>query len=260
MNAGENAVPPSSPASGEYVIEPRAWRICDLPERTRPREELERLGVSNVRDAVLLAILLRCGVKGRNVADLAEEILRQYGSLTALAASSVDDLSKFKGVGKVKAQMLLASLEIGRRLTQESVPRRCKIRTPEDAAQLLRESARPLNAEIFWVLLLDARNILKRQPVEVSRGLLDSSQVHPREVFREAVRTSTAAVVLVHNHPSGDPSPSAEDVKITRQLVEAGRVMGIGVLDHIILGRPSSDRPRDYLSLREEGLVAFGAA
>jgi DNA repair protein RadC len=231
-----------------------------MPERTRPREEVERLGVGNVRDAVLLAILLRCGVKGRNVADLAEEMLRRYGSLTALAASSVEDLSReFKGIGKVKAQTLLASLEIGRRLTQEAVPRRCKIRTPEDAAQLLRESARPLNAEVFWVLLLDARNQLKRQPVEISRGLLDSSQVHPREVFREAVRTSTAAVVLVHNHPSGDPTPSAEDVRITRQLVEAGRVMGINVLDHVVLGRSTGERPRDYLSLREEGLVSFSS-
>lgn len=217
------------------------------------------MGVANVSDDVLLAILLRAGTRGKNVADLAREMLVKHGSLTQLASSSVDDLcNDFKGIGPVKAQVLIAAMEIARRLTQESLPKRYRVRTPDDAARLLRDTVRLLSTEVFWVLLLDTKNYLKRPPVEVTRGLLDASLVHPREVFRDAVRCSTAAVVVVHNHPSGDPTPSAEDIRITRQLVEAGKVMGIGVLDHVILGKTVQEGTREYLSLREEGLVTFG--
>jgi DNA repair protein RadC len=230
-----------------------------MPERMRPREELERVGVANVSDDVLLAVLLRAGTRGKNVADLAREMLVKHGSLTQLGSCSADDLCRdFKGVGRVKAQVILAALELARRLAQESLPKRYRVRTPEDAARLLRDTVRVLSSEVFWVLLLDTKNYLKRPPVEVTRGLLDASLVHPREVFRDAIRCATAAVVVVHNHPSGDPTPSAEDVRITRQLVEAGKVVGISVLDHVVLGKSTQDGSREYMSLREEGLVTFG--
>jgi DNA repair protein RadC len=223
----------------------------------RPREALERLGVQHVSDDCLLAVLLRSGVRGVNVVDLAGGLLREYGSLTALAEASLEELAARRGMGRVKAQVLAAALELARRLNEEAAPKRCRIRRPDDAAALLRGSARVLQSEVFWVLLLDAKNRLKGRPVDVSRGLLDASLVHPREVFREAIRSATGAVVLVHNHPSGDPTPSAEDLRITKQLVEAGRIVDIRVLDHVILGAAAGDGGSDFLSMREEGLARF---
>lgn len=249
---------PSVPA----LRDPSApYRICDMPARLRPREAVERLGVENVPDAVLLAILLRSGVRGMNVAELAERLLRTYGSLTALSRASVEDLTSnrhLRGLGRVKAQMVKAALELARRIADERRDERgCVVRSPEDAAAVLREAAKPLDHERFWTLPLDSKNRLKWGVEEISRGILDTSLVHPREVFKRAIQWGCAAVVLVHNHPSGDPTPSAEDVRITRQLVQAGQVIGIKVLDHIVLGRPSADRVRDFVSLREAGVVEF---
>ena len=221
---------------------------------------MERLGVENVSEDVLLAIVLRGGVRGCNVLDLARILLKEYGSLTALAGASVEDMTrrfKGRGVGRVKAQVLKAALELGRRLNEELLPERVLVRTPEDVARLMRDRCRTLDREIFWVLCLDTKNRMKGKPEEVSQGLLDASLVHPREVFRSAVIASTAAAVLVHNHPSGDPSPSAEDVRITRQLIEAGKIMGIKVLDHVIIGTAGGTGAPDFLSMREGGVVAF---
>lgn len=242
----------------EYIITRSSWRVCDMPERLRPREEMERLGVENVSDDVLLALILRSGVRGLSVIDLARELLKDYGTLTALAGASVEELAARKGMGRVKAQVLKASLEFARRLGEEAMPRRYRIRSPGDAARLLRDRAKALDTEVFWVLLLDAKNYLKARPVSITTGLLDASLVHPREVFREAIRSATAAVVLVHNHPSGDAAPSPEDVRITKQLVEAGKVVDIRVLDHVILGKPRGDGERDFISFREDGIVDFG--
>jgi len=243
----------------DYVVRPGSWRICDMPERLRPREEMQRAGAENVSDAVLLAVLLRGGTVGQNVMSLAERLLARYPSLTDLARCSVEELLEgdFPGLGPVKAQALKAALEIGRRMTREAVPESCSIRAPVDVFHLLREDARTLETEVFWTLQLDTKSRLKGKPQDVTHGLLDGSLVHAREVFREAVRASAASVVLAHNHPSGDPTPSAEDVRVTRQLVEAGRVVDIRVLDHVILGRESESRPRAFLSMREEGLVDF---
>jgi DNA repair protein RadC len=132
------------------------------------------------------------------------------------------------------------------------------VRTPADAARVLRGEAMTLDKEVFWVLMLDSKNNLKGKPIEITKGLLNASLVHPREVFREAIKLNVAAVVVVHNHPSGDPSPSAEDVRITKQLVEAGKVIGIKVLDHVILGKSQGDDASSVLSLRETGIVSFG--
>lgn len=232
-------------------------RVADIPERQRPREQYDRLGAEHVSDEVLLALILRSGVRGVNVVDLAHRLLLQYGSLTALSQASTDELAQQPGMGKVKAQVVKAALELASRVAEESTPPRHAIQTPADAARVLGERARTREEEAFWVLLLDARHRLRRPPVEVSKGLLDASLVHPREVFREAIRSSSAAIVLVHNHPSGDPSPSAEDIRITRQLVEAGRIVDINVLDHVILGRSEQPGSDGFFSLREAGTVAF---
>lgn len=243
------------------TTELKYYTIHDLPERMRPREEVERRGVEHVSDAVLLAIILRSGARRMNVVDLAEALIRKHGSLTALARVSVDALAsdpEFMGLGKVKAQVLKAALELARRMAEEARgDSGSLVRSPEEAAAVLREAAKPLDRERFWALLLDAKNRLKAEPQEISRGILDASLVHPREVFQRAVLSGCAAVILVHNHPSGDPSPSAEDLRITRQLVQAGEVLGIRVLDHVILGRRTEDRDRDYLSLRESGTIDF---
>lgn len=244
-------------ADPSYQCGSSLCRVRDMPMQIRPREAVAQFGVENVGDDVLLALLLRMGVKGINVVDLARLLIRRYGSLTAMAETSVPDLARVHGVGTVKAQILKAALELGRRIGAESKPDRIRISTPGDVYALLHHRAATLGREVFWVLLLDAKNALKSQPVDVTCGILDASLVHPREVFREAVRSAAAAVVLAHNHPSGDPSPSAEDLRITRQLVEAGGVVDIKVLDHVILGRCGTAGKDGYLSLRESGLVQF---
>jgi DNA repair protein RadC len=173
----------------------------------------------------------------------------------------VEDLTSdktLKGLGRVKAQMIKAALDLARRMADETRDERGGfVRTPEDVAGVMREWARGLDHERFWVLNLDTRNRMKGHPHEVSRGILDSSLVHPREVFKPAIQGGCAAIVLVHNHPSGDPTPSAEDIRLTRQLIQAGQVVGIKVLDHMILGRRTPDQARDFLSLRESGTVEF---
>lgn len=232
-------------------------RVRDMPQRLRPREEIQRRGVEHVGDDTLLAILLRSGARGLNVLDLARRLLGHYGSLTLMARASLAELAGHHGLGPVKAQVLKAALELARRLSEESAADLPRVRSPDEVFRLLRETARIADEERFWVLLLDTRNRLKCPPIEVTRGILDASPVHPREVFREAIRSSTAAVILAHNHPSGDPSPSAEDIRLTRQLVQAGRVVDIRVLDHIILGRPQHANPAGFLSLREQNLVVF---
>ncbi|MBN1675970.1 MAG: DNA repair protein RadC [Kiritimatiellae bacterium] len=240
-----------------YRISPGAYRVRDVPPRQRPREEMERLGAQHVSDAVLLAVILRSGVRGMNVIEIAAHLIRRYGSLTALTRLSVEELAAVRGMGRVKAQVLKAALELARRLSEEQTPARCRIRSPLDVAALMRERIRPLEEEVFWVLLLDARNQLKGRPLELTRGLLDANLIHPREAFREAVRSACAALVLVHNHPSGDPAPSAEDIRITRQLVQAGTIVDIKVLDHIIFGKPAAGRESEFVSLRESGTVKF---
>lgn len=246
----------------DYTTASGSSRLLDLPKPLLPREEMDRVGVANLSDVSLLAILIKSGAKGVNVVELATRLLRKYGSLTGLAGTTVEELARdreIKGVGKVKAQVLMAAMELGRRLNQEALADRPKIRAPRDAAALLRDRARVLEHEVFWVLHLDAKNNLKGAPQVVSQGILDASLVHPREVFRDAIRSSTAAVVLAHNHPSGEPTPSAEDIRITRQLVEAGGVIGIRVVDHIVIGKPAMSAGTDFISMREEGLVEFAA-
>lgn len=250
-NSGVGLAEPTYKGSGSLC------RVRDMPEQLRPREAVERFGIENVNDDVLLALLLRTGTRGNNVVDLSRGLIRKYGSLTAMSETSVSDLRQVNGIGTIKAQILKAALELGRRIGKETQAVRIKITTPGDIYALLRHRALTLEREVFWVLLLDAKNMLKCQPIDVTAGILDASLVHPREVFREAVRSAAAAVVLAHNHPSGDPAPSSEDLKITRQLVEAGGVVDIKVLDHVIVGRSGGVHKDGYLSMREAGLVKF---
>lgn len=233
-------------------------RAKDLPKALQPREKFDRLGPENLAESDLLALILRTGTRGLNVVELAEQILMRYGSLSALSKASAAELKKdFPGIGKEKAKLLKAALEIGRRLVQENVGERPRIASPEEAAAVLRERARILDREVFWVILLDTKTRLICPPVEVSKGTLNSSLVHPREIFKPAVQHSAASVILAHNHPSGDSSPSANDIRITKKLIEAGRTMEISVLDHLIIGRKNRDDANDFLSIREAGLAVF---
>ena len=233
------------------------YTVREMPARMRPREEVARVGVEGVSDTALLAIVLRGGVHGQNVIKMAEELLQKHKTLTGIANAPQEELLSIRGIGRVKAQVLSATLELAKRLIDEGVSSSTPVRTPEDAANLLREKARTLSKEVFWVIMLDVKNRLKGPPAEISEGLLDASLVHPREVFKKAILSTSAAVILVHNHPSGDPTPSAEDIRISRQLIEAGKIIDIRVVDHIILGNPEAHRQGGFLSMREASLVEF---
>ncbi|MEA2067945.1 MAG: DNA repair protein RadC [Verrucomicrobiota bacterium] len=249
---------PGKPDQLEYSIKSDALRVKDMPVQLRPREEFERVGAENVSDAVLLALILRTGTKGMNVVEVSQRLLSAFGSLTALAKATVKDLQSIDSIGPVKAQMIKAAMELAQRLTRESVGESPIVTTPEQAAAVLRERARVLQHEVFWALMLDTKNRLIGEPKQISQGTLNSSLVHPRELFKKALEHSCAAMILAHNHPSGDPTPSSEDIKVTKQLIGAGEVMGIKVLDHIVIGHRKYHNSTDFLSLREAGLVNFG--
>jgi DNA repair protein RadC len=232
------------------VIELR--RIKDRPAAERPREKLHELGPDALSNAELIAILLRSGLKGRNAVEVGEQVLKRFGTLTALAKARVEDLRAIKGIGRDKAVTLIAAFSLARKMANELRRDMPVLDTPEAVAMLMREDMRLREVETFHVLLLNTR----RRLIEVNKisdGTLDTLLVHPREVFRPAIAAGAAAIVLVHNHPSGDPSPSEADIKVTRDLIRAGQVLKIEVLDHVILGFQTDTRTRDYVSLRELG-------
>ena len=229
-------------------FEPYAPRITDLPEDDRPRERLIRTGARSLRDAELLAILLRVGIKGENAVRLAERLLAQLGGLPGLHRATLADLSALKGIGEAKGAQLQAALELGRRIAISTPDARPAIASPADAANLLMYQLAALEQEYLYVLLLDTRNRLIGQPIEVYHGSLNTSLIRVGEVFREAVKVNAAGVIVAHNHPSGDPSPSPEDVAVTRALIEAGKLLDIDVLDHLVIGR------HRFVSLKERGL------
>ena len=227
-------------------------RIKDLPADIRPRERFLRQGPAALSSAELLALVLSTGGRARNALEVATELMGKHGTLDRLASATPGELTQTRGVGEVKAMHLLAAFELGRRLRGLPPRTRPVIRRPSDAAALVVDELRFCETERFWVLLLNTRHEVVDR-IELTRGGLASSPVHPREVFRAAVRGGAAAVIVVHNHPSGDPSPSRTDVALTRRLDRAGRVVGIPVLDHLVVGDGR------YVSLRERG-VAFGSA
>ncbi len=220
----------------------------DLPEDARPRERLLKEGAGALSEVDLLAILLATGSRGATALELASQMMAQFRSLHLLQDASVEELSGVKGVGPAKAATVKAALELARRLSQFSGPPRPVIKTPDDAAALVMEEMRHFDREHFRALLLNTRNQVIGTD-KVSVGTLNSSTVHPRELFRNAIKRSAASVILVHNHPSGDPTPSREDIDITRRLIEAGKIIGIDVLDHIIIG------DNKFTSLKAKGLI-----
>jgi DNA repair protein RadC len=230
-----------------------AMRLKDQPLSERPRERLREKGSDSLSHAELLAILLRTGLKGLNVLEIGKQLVNRYRTLDALARATWQDLAKEPGIGPDKAVTLVAAFSLARRLVKETCGESPVLDTPEAVANLMREEARLRNGEMFQVLRLNTRRRLIGEPMKVADGTLDTILVHPREVFRPAIEANAAAVVLVHNHPSGDPTPSEADIKVTRDLIRAGQLLKIEVLDHVIIGRATQERPKDYSSLRELG-------
>ena len=229
-----------------------ALRIKDLPPSERPRERLTAQGAENLGNADLIAILLRSGMRGVSAVAAAEQLLARYQSLDRLARASLDELRTFPGIGPDKAVTLKAAFTLAQRMTRELHADSPLLDTPERVADYLREENRPYEVECFQVALLNTRRRLIRVE-KLSQGTLDTILVHPREVFRAAIVAGAAAIVVIHNHPSGDPTPSEADIKVTRDLIRAGQLLKIEVLDHVILGHATPERPKDYASLRELG-------
>lgn len=226
----------------QYAI--REWPVPD-----RPRERLSQLGSGALATRELLGIMVGSGQAGRSALDVAGDLLQAHeGSLRRLSAAAQKDLERTAGIGPAVAARIAAALELGRRLAREGPNERARIRGPRDVYERCAPSMRDLMQEEFRVLMLNTQHAVLRELL-VTRGTLDTSLVHPREVFRAAVADATSAVILVHNHPSGDPTPSAEDREVTRQLAHAGRIMGIPVIDHIIIGDAR------YVSFVEAGLL-----
>lgn len=227
-------------------------RIKDIPVHERPRERLAAVGAENLRDPELVAILLRTGLQGRSAIEVASELLAKFGTFSRLATATVKELQGVKGVGSDKAATLKAAFELARRMAAELRRESPALDSPETIAALLREEFRSQAVETFRVVLLNTRRRLI-DVATVSQGTLDTILVHPREVFKPAIAANAAAIVLVHNHPSGDPTPSEADIKVTRDLIRAGQLLKIEVLDHIILGSRTQEGGRDFASLRELG-------
>jgi DNA repair protein RadC len=224
------------------------YAIREWPVQERPRERLLADGASALASRELLAILIGSGREGASAVEIAGGLLRAAdGSLRRLASSSPAELAAVQGIGPAVAARISSALELGRRLAREGPLERTRIRGPRDVYDLCAPSMRDLTQEEFRVLLVNTQHAVVREIV-VTRGTLDASIVHPREVFRAAITESAAAMILVHNHPSGDPVPSAEDRDVTRQLAEAGRLIGIPVLDHVVVGDGR------YVSFVEAGL------
>ncbi|HQE67573.1 MAG TPA: DNA repair protein RadC [Bacillota bacterium] len=221
--------------------------IKDLPEEERPRERLTRYGASVLSNAELLAILLRTGTKEESAISLAHRILVQEQGLRYLADINVEQLSAINGIGKAKAAQIKAAIELGKRLAAFEPGADKPLKCPQDVAALLMEEMRYLKKEHMKLVLLNVKcNLISVE--EISVGSLNASIVHPREVFNPAIRKSSASIIMVHNHPSGDPSPSSEDVSITARIAEAGKLIGIELVDHIIIGDGK------YISMKEKGL------
>ena len=224
------------------------YKITQWPKNERPRERLLQHGPQHLTEAELLGILLGKGTKKKTAIDLARELLDRYESLENLFSRSPSELMKIKGIGSAKAATLLAAFQLVRRLQSKTSKERPSFKRAKDVASYYLPLMKDLRKEVFRVLLLSRANRLIKE-VTISEGTLDASIVHPRDVFREALLEPAAGVILIHNHPSGNPSPSEEDLRITKQLVEAGRLLGIKVYDHIILAGES------HRSLADDGVI-----
>jgi DNA repair protein RadC len=227
-------------------------RIKDMAAGDRPRERLVLEGADALSNPELIAILLRTGLQGYSAIHIAQQLLAKFGTLDGLARAPLEELCQVKGVGRDKAVTLKAAFTLARKMAAEMRAETPLLDTPERIAELLREESRPQEVEQFRVVMLNTRRRLIGLET-ISQGTLDTILVHPREVFKKAIAANASAVVLVHNHPSGDPTPSEADIKVTRDLTRAGQLLKIEVLDHVIIGRRTTERQKDYASLRELG-------
>ncbi|NWO13689.1 MAG: DNA repair protein RadC [Virgibacillus sp.] len=222
--------------------------IKDVPKDDRPRERLLKVGPGQVSNAELLAIILGSGTKSESVLSLSNRLLMHFEGLKLLNDATIEELIAIKGIGRAKGVLVLAAIELGKRMNGFQSGDRYVIRSPEDGADYIMEDMRVLNQEHFVALFLNTKNqVIHRQTIFI--GSLNASIVHPREVFREAVKRSAASIIVAHNHPSGDPTPSREDIHVTRRLVESGKMIGIELMDHLIIGN------RKFVSLKEKGYL-----
>ncbi|MVO99684.1 RadC family protein [Paenibacillus lutrae] len=220
--------------------------LREIPSEERPRERMMQVGASSLSSAELLAILLRTGTYSESSLGLAQRILSESGGLRGLVETSREELTRIKGIGDAKALQIMAGIELGRRISRTRMDETTTVRSPFDVFDLLKDELRYLQKEHFVCLFLNTKNhIIGRETLSI--GTLNASIVHPREVFRAAIQRSSASIVCVHNHPSGDPTPSPQDIELTHRLIEAGGIIGIDVLDHVVIG---DDR---YVSLKEQG-------
>jgi DNA repair protein RadC len=226
-----------------------SFTVHDLPVTERPRERMIKFGVESLSITELLALILGRGIKGKSVLITAQELLQRFKSLKNLVSASINELCSVPGIGEAKATQIKAALELGKRIEDDSVKiTKTIVKSPEDIVRIVKKEFKGKKKEHFMVASLNTRNHLIATKI-ISIGSLDTSVVHPREVFLEAVSNSAASVIFIHNHPSGNPEPSEEDIKLTKQLVEAGKMLGIEVLDHIV----TSDT--EYFSMKAKNLI-----
>jgi DNA repair protein RadC len=223
-------------------------KLREIPKEERPRERMIAYGAGALSNAELIAILLRTGTKNESAVSLAQRLLKQCGGLRQLVEMEMEQLTDIKGIGTAKALQILAAFELGKRLARTGPGTPISIRSPQDVAELFMEELRYLPKEHFVCLYLNSKNhVISRETLSV--GTLNASLVHPREVFRPAIQKNSASIICAHNHPSGDPTPSPEDIQMTQRLYEAGKLIGIELLDHIIIG------DNRYISLKEHGYL-----
>lgn len=230
-------------------------RLRDMPQIERPQERLEKYGSRVLKDTELLAMLLRKGCAHLDVLGISNHMIAEAGSLAGLISWSTEDFMKIPGIGKVKALQLVTTMEIARRTLSQEKDIVLPFETPDKVYTYMAPIAIGLEVEKFWVLCLNRKNRLIKC-VEITSGTVNSSLVHPREVFREAIKLNSSAIIAVHNHPSGDPTPSKADTQVTREISNASKIIGIDFLDHIILGQASYD-PSDqgYYSFNHSGMM-----
>lgn len=247
--------------SGAPYLYPSATKIQDMPSEMRPREEMKRRGGGEAMDAEkLLAIVMRSGQPGQNVVDLAKQLLQRAGGLEVLSQMNYLDILglRIPGIGEVKAMELAAAFEIGRRAAANAptaAPR--KITSPEDVFEIMQPFVRGRQEEYFYTILLDVKNRMIGQPVLIAKGSRDRCPAGPSEIFAPSIKRGCSSVVIVHNHPSGDPTPSREDIAVTMRLVDAAKILNIRLLDHIVVGRRTDAFPDGFVSLAGDRLVSF---
>jgi DNA repair protein RadC len=227
---------------------PKNFTVRDLPKTERPRERLIKLGAEALSAQELLALIIARGIPGKSVINLAQEVLSNFKNIKGVSEATIEQLCEIRGIGPAKAVQIKACFEIGKREDLEPEQKKYDIKNPGEIVKAVRALIKDKAKEHFKIIILDSRNKII-DITNISTGTLNANLAHPREIFKDAITRNAAAIILAHNHPSGDPEPSEDDLKITKQLIEAGKILGIEVLDHIIITKNS------YISLKEKGLL-----